>query len=35
MWSKIFNNPLVQKNERIRQVLSKDFDFEMIIEKVP
>jgi len=30
MWSKIFNNPLVQSNPEIRDLLLKDFDFESV-----
>lgn len=30
MWSKIFNNPLVQANNDLRNLLLKDFDFESI-----
>lgn len=33
MWSKIFNNPAVQKNEDARNLLSDDFDFESVYSK--
>ncbi len=34
MWSKIFNNPLVQANKEIRELLQKDFDFESVYFEV-
>ena len=34
MWSKIFNNPSVQAREKVRDVLSKDFDFESVYAEV-
>jgi hypothetical protein len=30
MWSKIFNNPLVQANAEARKLLLNDFDFESV-----
>lgn len=30
MWSKIFNNPLVQESPEVRNLLLKDFDFESV-----
>ena len=30
MWSKIFNNPLVQANDEVRKLLLENFDFESV-----
>ncbi len=32
MWSKIFNNPIVQASTEARKLLLDDFDFESIYE---
>jgi len=34
MWAKIFNNPVVQKTEKIRKLLLEDFDFESVYASV-
>jgi hypothetical protein len=34
MWVRIFNNPLIQKEEAVKQLLLKDFDFESAYAKV-
>jgi hypothetical protein len=34
MWAMIFNNPLVQNQERIRKLLLKNFDFESVYSEV-
>jgi len=34
MWAKIFNNPSIQNNRKIRSMLLSDFDFESIYSKI-
>lgn len=34
MWSKIFNNPSVQSNAKVREVLASDFDFESVYSTI-
>jgi len=34
MWSKIFNHPEVQGNEKLKNILQTDFDFESVYSKV-
>ncbi len=34
MWSKIFNNPLIQANEKLRNILKDDYDYESVYSEV-
>ena len=34
MWSKVFNNTLIQTNEKLRYLLQDDYDFESVYSKV-
>lgn len=34
MWAKVFNNHLIQSNEKLRILLQDDYDFESVYSKV-